>query len=121
MNVSAGVAILFSTHLNVSILSEIEIERGLILMVNKVENQIFVFINIYAPNKGSERIIMFRKLGEILNNYTVDGMLIIGGDWNCSLNFLLDRNIDEPHPVSADVLKKYYSSEWIGRCMERQE
>lgn len=107
-NVSAGVAILFATHLNVNILSETEIERGRILMVKaKVENQIFVFINIYAPNKGADKIIMFRKLGEFLKSYTLDGMLIIGGDWNCSLNFLVDRNNEEPHPVSAAVLKSF--------------
>lgn len=64
-NVSAGVAILFSTHLDVNILSEMEIEKGCIMMVKaKVKNQLFVFINIYAPNKGSDRIIIFRKLGE---------------------------------------------------------
>ncbi len=46
-NVSAGVAILFSTHLNVNILSEIEIEKGRILMVKaKIDNQLFLFINI---------------------------------------------------------------------------
>lgn len=79
-NVSSGVVILFSSHLNVNILSEMEIEKGCILMVKaKIENQLFIFINIYAPNKGSDKIIMFRKLGEFLKSYTLDGMLIIGG------------------------------------------
>ncbi len=105
-NVSAGVAILFSTHLNVNILSEMEIEKGRILMVKvKIDNQLFVFINIYTPNKGSDRILMFRKLGEFLKSHTLDGVLIVGGDWNCTLNFLLDRNNEEPHPPSASFLK----------------
>ncbi len=71
----------------------------------KIDNQLFVFINIYTPNKGSDRILMFRKLGEFLKSYTLDGVLIVGGDWNCTLNFLLDRNNEEPHPLSVSFLK----------------
>ncbi len=48
---------------------------------------------------------MFRKLGEFLKSYTLDGVLIVGGDWNCTLNFLLHRNNEEPHSVSASFLK----------------
>lgn len=99
-------AILFSAHLDVNILSQIETEKGRIMMVKaEVKNQLFVFINIYAPNKGSDRSDMLRKLEEFLKSNVLDGVLIIGGDWNCTLNFLLDRNNEEPHPVSASLLK----------------
>lgn len=107
-NISAGVAILFSKYLNINIISEVEIEKGRIMLVKaKVNNQLFEFINIYAPNKCSEKFAVFKKLKDFLNNYTLEGFLIVGGDWNCTLNFLLDRNNQEPHPASASFLKSF--------------
>lgn len=111
-NISAGVAILFSKYLNINIISEVEIEKGRIMLVKaKVNNQLFEFINIYAPNKCSEKLAVFKKLKDFLNSYTLEGFLIVGGDWNCTLNFLLDRNNQEPHPASASFFKKFHNSE----------
>ena len=32
--------------------------------------------------------------------------IIIGGDWNCTLQFTLDRMNQEPHPQSSSALRK---------------
>lgn len=34
-----------------------------------------------------------------------DNIIILGSDFNCTLNQQLDRNNNEPHPPSAKTLK----------------
>lgn len=36
--------------------------------------------------------------------------LVLGGDWNCTVNFTLDRNGEEPHPSSAKCLHDVISN-----------
>jgi len=35
--------------------------------------------------------------------------LVLGGDWNCTEKFTLDRNSEEPHPSSAKFLQEVIS------------
>ncbi len=35
-----------------------------------------------------------------------DGNIIMGGDWNCTENFTIDRTSEEPHLQSASQLSK---------------
>lgn len=111
-NVSGGVAILFSKTINITTVSVNEIERGRVLAVQAIINGfVFVFINIYAPNTGAERIQIFKKLHEFLKqNCDENVWLILGGDWNCTVDFTLDRNGEEPHPSSAKCLYNIISN-----------
>lgn len=105
-NLSAGVAILFSADLNVRILSINELENGRLLLIKaKIKERSFVFVNIYAPNIGKDRIKLFEMLKNTLVSLSQEDFLIIGGDFNCTLDFVIDRNGEEPHPASAKVLK----------------
>lgn len=105
-NLSAGVAILFSADLNVRILSINELENGRLLLIKaKIKERSFVFVNIYAPNIGKDRIKLFEMLKNTLVTLSQEDFLIIGGDFNCTLDFVIDRNGEEPHPASAKVLK----------------
>lgn len=105
-NLSAGVAILFSADLNVRILSINELENGRLLLIKaKIKERSFVFVNIYAPNIGKDRIKLFETLKNTLVSLSQEDFLIIGGDFNCTLDFVIDRNGEEPHPASAKVLK----------------
>lgn len=62
-NLSAGVSILFSSSVKEKFLSKEEIEPGRLLAVHvKIYDFCFVFVNIYAPNGGSDRIFFFNKL-----------------------------------------------------------
>ena len=82
-----------------------EIVKGRLLAVNaEILGTSYIFINIYAPNVGAERIALFEKLNQkLLNLAAYDVFIVIGGDWNCTLNFTVDRNGEEPHPKSANV------------------
>ena len=54
-NFSAGVAILFSPGLDVNVISTTEIVTGRALVVREeIQDISFCFINIYAPNQGSD-------------------------------------------------------------------
>ena len=56
-NLSAGVAVLFTTTTNATILSTSEVVKERLLIVRaEIDSTVFVFMNIYAPNQGSERV-----------------------------------------------------------------
>lgn len=104
-NLSAGAAILFSPTTKVRILSKKEIEPGRLLAVRAdINGLFFVFVNIYAPNIGSDRINIFNKLKIFLKQQQVNDLIILGGDWNCTLDPSLDRNGEEPNFQSPTVL-----------------
>ena len=103
-NVSAGVAVLFTESINATIISVSELVKGRLLIVRaEIESTVLVFVNVYAPNQGSERVRFFILLENELKNYQQD-QLIIGGDFNCTLDFTVDRTSEEPHPQSSQTL-----------------
>ena len=61
-NFSAGVAILFSSGLDVNVISTTKIVTGRTLVVREeIQDISFCFINIYAPNHRSDRSISLGK------------------------------------------------------------
>lgn len=104
-NLSAGVAVLFSPSVKAKILSKNEVEPGRCLIVKaEICNFIFLFVNIYAPNVGAERLTFFTRLENIIKEEKDDVFIVVGGDWNCTIDFTLDRNGEEPHAMSATCL-----------------
>lgn len=104
-NLSAGVAVLFSPALKVKILRKTEIEPGRLVAVRaEISNLFFLFVNIYAPNSGTDRLQLFVKLEQFLKQQRDGDFIILGGDWNCTLDFTRDRNGEEPHIQSASRL-----------------
>ena len=68
-NLSAGVAVLFAPGLAVKICSSKEVCRGRLLVVKaEITNMCFVFINVYAPNTGRERGVLFGSLRQELTS-----------------------------------------------------
>lgn len=67
---------------------------------------VFVLINVYAPNIGLERLEVFMKLKNAIQKIGDQVCVIIGGDWNCTVDFIIDRNGEEPHNESSVVLLK---------------
>ena len=53
----------------------------------------YVLVNIYAPNKDKDSVQFFRKLFTMLQTYNLDSEenIILGGDFNCPLNPILDK------------------------------
>lgn len=117
-NVSAGVAVLFSPVLKTKILSEHEVVPGRLLAVRaEIRNLKFLFVNIYAPNIGEDRVQFFIKLEHFLKQQQDGDVIVLGGDWNCTLDSTQDRIGEEPHPKSsislANIIKNFkFSDVW---------
>ena len=103
-NLSAGVAVLLRKDANIKVLSSTEVVKGRLLIVRaELEGSVFCFVNVYAPNRGTERVGFFTLLKNEIRNYHHD-LIILGGDFNCTLDFTVDRTSEEPHPQSSQSL-----------------
>lgn len=72
-------------------------------MVSMMEFSFFV----YAPNGvGHDGEFFFSILTDLLKQCSNDGNIIMGGDWNCTENFIVDRTREEPHFQSSSQLSK---------------
>lgn len=98
--VSGGLAILFSKSFKPVNYDIDEIIKGRLLKVKAFfENHVFIFICVYAPTSGVERMLFLNQLNTILQNCNSEEWLIVGGDFNCTEGEL-DRNHIEPHEPS---------------------
>lgn len=70
------------------------------------ENFKAVFVNVYAPTSGSERVLFLKDVNVKLQNCSSDEFLFWGGDFNCTENYRVDRNHLEPHAPSSLALKE---------------
>lgn len=101
-----GVAVLFATHFTpVSFEVKQEIAGRLIFVRAQFEKFNVVFINVYAPNSGNERVCFLNNLNEILQSCNSDEYVFLGGDFNCTENCVLDRNHAEPHTASSRTMR----------------
>lgn len=77
------------THSNQNILSKHEVVSGRLLIVRaEIRNFHFLFVNIYAPNIGEDRVqFFFIKLKHFLKQQQDGDVIVLGGDWNCTLDF----------------------------------
>ena len=102
-NVSAGVAVLFSLSLAVNIISQKEVCKGRLLKVRaNNKGQIFVFLNMYAHNTGREMAVLFGALRPELALLEQDDILVFGGDFNCTIDPLMDRTGRSHIPVQQE-------------------
>ena len=109
-----GVAILFNDKLRenhpdmkVSHISNDSRGRFIkcILTINECKFRILV---VYAPNNPLERIQFFIDLLEVLNDGIEDAENICGGDWNCTMDTILDRlNCISKHNDSGQTNLNY--------------
>ena len=79
-----------------------EIIPGVLLKVKATfENVQVVFLNVYAPTNGLERMAFLNILNDTVKNCDDNDFMFLGGDFNCTETPLLDRNHQEPHPASS--------------------
>ena len=66
--------------------------RYLILKV-EIKDKSYILTNIYAPNKDKDLVVFFRNILKVFRDGNIDceENIIIGGDFNCPLNPLLDK------------------------------
>ena len=82
-----------------------EIVKGRCLkVVAKFDGATMIFLNIYAPTLGPERVLFLNAVNNILKNACTDDLLFLAGNFNCTENDNLDRNHSEPHSASQRAL-----------------
>ena len=64
-----------------------------VILKAKIKDKIYVLINIYAPNKDMDTVDFLNNLRMILHNENLDeeDNIIIGGNFNCPINPVLDK------------------------------
>ena len=91
---SRGVLILIKSSLEFELISvhRFDIEGHFIFLEAFVQDQKFLFVNIYAPNKLSEQTLFFYQIKDELDNSGIDDdcRIKIGGDFNV----ILDPDLD---------------------------
>jgi len=90
---SRGVLVLIKNSLEFQIKSMPQDKEGCVIVLEAlVQDQKFLLVNIYAPNKMSEQTYFFDKIKEELDNIDVDDdcRKLIGGDFNV----ILDPDLD---------------------------
>ena len=86
---SRGVLILIKNSLEFELKSVRQDSQGRFVLVEaSVQDQKFIFLNIYAPNKTNEQTIFFDRIKDELDNTCIDDdcRIIIGGDFNVILD-----------------------------------
>ena len=66
----------------------------------------FVFMNVYAPVSGPDRVCFLKVLDTVLSKVQIDDFLFLGGNFNCTEDDVLDRNHLEPHSASQHALRQ---------------
>lgn len=83
----------------------LEIMPGIILHVHITLGEIdYTFFYVYAWNVGQEHVLFFGKHSDALLQCPQDNV-VMGVIFNCTINPTLDRNHDEPHPLSDETFK----------------
>lgn len=104
---SRGVAILISKNTDFSPSQVIPDSNGRYLIISgSLYNTNVVLANVYAPNVDDHHFIskLFTLFPDLNHHY-----LILGGDFNCTLNPKLDRSSTNPAPrsLTAEILKSH--------------
>ena len=89
-----GVAILLNKGVDYCIQSKIIDPLGRFVIVKvEIEHNLYLLINVYAPNKDNENVNFFNDLLAIIRREDLDAeeSFIVGGDFNCPLNPVLNK------------------------------
>ena len=82
---SRGVAILIKKSLSFEFINKFSDSEGRFILINvQLNNTIFTFSSIYAPNCKTSRNSFFKKVSDNLKEYSL-GIHILGGDFNDAL------------------------------------
>lgn len=101
-NLSAGVAFLISKHVKYNPVF-LEIIPGWLLWADIIIGNNSFFFFLYSYRKWASWF--FLRLSKELLKCSEDKTVVIGGDFNCTVDHKLDRNHEEPHFGSADAFK----------------
>ena len=109
-NLARGVAIAFQRDLDVKVLDIKRDEEGRFLLLKaEVENEKFLFVNIYAPNVDD--VGFFKDLFEMIVQIETDHV-ICGGDFDVYLDKDLDRKGGVPKLSESALWLNSFMDEW---------
>ena len=75
---SRGVSILFRKDLNIEIINVHKSVDARKLLVNvRYDENVFTFVNVYAPNNDNDRVIFFKKLKTFISRNTLNENAIL--------------------------------------------
>ena len=101
---------------------KIDSQGRFLLVKGKIQDVEYTVVNIYAPNKDACSRKFFENLQQVLSEFgiTNEDNVIIGGDFNCPLNPLLDKKggilIPRANVIRAiETLKENFSLQDIWR------
>ena len=92
---SKGVLILIKNSLEFELkTTEVDQNGRFIILEANVQDHLFLFVNLYAPNKTTEQSIFFEGISEELDNFSLaeDCNIVISGDFNVIFDPDLDGN-----------------------------
>jgi exonuclease III len=92
---SKGCCILISNKLDFKPLSvKIDGEGRFLIIQCLIADETIAIVNVYAPNKESERIAFLKQLNESMDNCGLTNLneIIMGGDWNIVRDIELDKS-----------------------------
>lgn len=85
-NHSKGTMILINPKLKCKVEKKICDKSGRYIILDiALAGARIVLVNIYAPNDINQQVVFFKKLQELLQDYSEE-TIIIGGDFNCTLS-----------------------------------
>jgi len=91
-NKSRGTAILLKKNSCIDVKkSLIDLNGRYVIIDAEIDDELYTFCNIYAPNKGDERKLFFNQILDKLKTNGTKDLLILGGDFNCTLCPKIDR------------------------------
>nr|P14381.1 RecName: Full=Transposon TX1 uncharacterized 149 kDa protein; AltName: Full=ORF 2 [Xenopus laevis]AAA49976.1 ORF2 [Xenopus laevis] len=103
---SCGVVTLFSDSFQPEVLSATSVIPGRLLHLRVRESgRTYNLMNVYAPTTGPERARFFESLSAYMETIDSDEALIIGGDFNYTLD-ARDRNVPKKRDSSESVLRE---------------
>lgn len=107
-NQSRGVTIVINDKSGLEIIDCHADNTGRLLMLNcQYNNDIYCFVNVYGPNCLRERAEFYKTLVNWIREHQL-GHLIIGGDFNDTINNKVDRKPESPkHARKKTCLNKF--------------
>lgn len=119
-----GVAILFSKSVYFNHTETVRDKNGrFVLVKGEINGTKVTLLNLYAPNEDST--IFFKDIASLLAD-TMDGVVLIGGDFNCVLRQNMDRLPAEVGSVSRKSSTLHAMMRELGlvdiwRCLHPKE
>ena len=113
---SRGTVVLFRRGFDVEVVDKQIDKNGRYILSNvKLQGELFLLANVYAPNRTEEKQFFFNEVQRVLEVLKIQdcNRVIIGGDWNSILNIELDKkggNMN-PHETVVNSLKELINSQ----------